>query len=141
MDGEEMMHNGFMKVFRHLHKFEERHEKGFEYWIKKIMVNECLMYLRKNHNFKLISMDEVNENDLINQGYSETIDAEACFSVLNNLPVGYRTVFNLYTIEGYSHHEISELLGIMESTSRSQLSKARKILQQKIFNQKDSLYA
>lgn len=141
MDAEEILHDGFIKVFGHMHKFEERHEKGFECWIKKIMVNECLMFLRKNHNFRLISMDEVNEKDLIKQDCPDSLDAESYFSVLNSLPVGYRTVFNLYAIEGYSHHEISEFLKITESTSRSQLSKARKMLQNKLLKQTDSLYA
>jgi RNA polymerase sigma factor (sigma-70 family) len=140
MDAEEVLHNGFMKVFDNLEKFEERHEKGFEFWVKKIMINESLMFLRKRINFKLISIDNVIENELGEVEFTDKMETEAYLNVINELPVGYKTIFNLYAIEGYTHIEIAELLGISESTSRSQLTKARKLLQQKIIKI-ENLYA
>jgi RNA polymerase sigma-70 factor (ECF subfamily) len=140
MDAEEVMHNGFMKVFNNLEKFEERHEKGFEYWIKRIMVNECLMFLRKRINFKLVSIENVNESDFENEDFSDKMYPQTYLNLINELPPGYKTIFNLFAIEEYTHKEIAEALGIAESTSRSQLTKARKILQQKI-QKKESLYA
>ena len=141
MDAEEVLHNGFMKVFVNLEKYEDRHEKSFECWIRKIMLNECLMLLRKRVNFKLVSVDEVNENELVNPVFPDNDDAEMYWNLISSLPVGYRTVFNLFAIEEYSHKEIAEILDITESTSRSQLTKARKLLQQKLRKQDDSLYA
>ena len=131
LDAEEVLHNGFMKVFRNLGKFKKKHEKSFKYWIRKIMINECLMFLRKRTNFKTVSINDVSE---INFGTEliDNLESEDYLKLINNLPVGYRTVFNLYAIEGYKHHEIAKMLNISESTSRSQLSKARKLLKQKI---------
>jgi RNA polymerase sigma factor (sigma-70 family) len=140
MDAEEVLHNGFMKVFDNLGKFEERHEKGFEFWIKKIMINECLMFLRKRVNFQLISIDEINEKEIDKENLRDDMEPEVYLNLINELPVGYKTIFNLYAIEGYAHNEIAEILGIAESTSRSQLTKARKLLQQKIIKT-ESLYA
>jgi RNA polymerase sigma factor (sigma-70 family) len=141
MDAEEVLHNGFIKVFDNIGKFEERHEKGFEYWVKKIMVNESLMFLRKRINFKLISIDDVNEKEFFTSSINDEMEPETFFNVLNELPVGYKTIFNLFAIEEYSHKEIAKMLGITESTSRSQLTKARKLLQHKILKNKESLYA
>lgn len=139
LDAEEVLHNGFMKVFRNLRKFKEKHENSFEYWIRKIMVNECLMFIRKRTNFKLIPIDEAGE---INSGteLGDSLESKDFLNLINSLPVGYRTVFNLYAIEGYKHNEIAGMLNIGESTSRSQLSKARNLLKKKIIKD-EILYA
>ncbi len=137
MDTEEAMHNGIIKIFSNLRKFKPEHENSFGAWMKKIMINECLMFLRKRVNFKLISLDEINE---IKDSYFENHNAaniESYLARINQLPIGYKTVFNLYAIKGYSHEEISIMLKITESTSRSQLTKARKLLQQKLVRRKD----
>ncbi|MCX6213427.1 sigma-70 family RNA polymerase sigma factor [Spirosoma sp.] len=126
-DAEEVMLDGFMKVFEKIEQFRE--DGSFEGWIRRIMVTESLMFLRKAKQWRQeISLDEVtvepdyewadtavNENDLLR--------------MVNQMPDGYRTVFNLYAIEGYSHIEIAEMLGISEGTSKSQLSRARVLLQ------------
>jgi RNA polymerase sigma-70 factor (ECF subfamily) len=104
------------------------------------MVNECLMFLRKRINFKLVSIENVNESDFENEDFSDKMDPQTYLNLINELPPGYKTIFNLFAIEEYTHKEIAEALGIAESTSRSQLTKARKILQQKI-QKKESLYA
>jgi RNA polymerase sigma-70 factor, ECF subfamily len=138
LDAEEVLHNGFIKVFSNLRKFRQKHEKSFGAWVKKIMINECLMFLRKKTNFELVSLDKMNdfEDKSIE---NNSIDTENCLELINNLPVGYKTVFNLFAIEGYSHKEIAAMLKINESTSRSQLTKARKLLQQKLLR-RESLY-
>ncbi len=133
-DAEELMNNGFLKVFKNLDKFIELHKNSFRAWLKKIMINECLMYIRKNNGFNIISLDDADvkfqaEEPVQNQ------DTDYLLKLLEELPAGYRTVFNLYIIEGYKHKEISEMLNISENTSRTQLLKARKQLQQKITEQ------
>jgi len=132
MDAEEVLHNGFMKVFKHLHSFIETHERSFEFWIKRIMVNESLMHLRKKVNFNLVSIDDIKEKDFEAGIMDDNSSAEQYLKIINELPIGYKTVFNLFAIEGYDHSEIADLLKIAESTSRSQLTKARKMIQQKI---------
>ena len=126
-DAEEVMIDGFMKVFEKVEQFRE--DGSFEGWIRRIMVTESLMFLRRNRQWRQeVAVDEMtvepdyewadtalNENDLLR--------------MVNQLPDGYRTVFNLYAIEGYSHAEIAEMLGISEGTSKSQLSRARTLLQ------------
>lgn len=123
---EELMNDGFIKAFKNLNRFENRHKSSMKNWIKKIMVNECLMFLRKKNEFELIHIESIpeqmNETDITNTNDNELL------KIIQSLPVGYRTVFNLYAIEGYSHSEIAVQLGIKESTSRSQLTMARRIL-------------
>lgn len=136
MDAEEVMHNGFIKAFDNISKFVKYHENSLKFWIKKIMVNECLMFLRKKKEFKIVAYEDIMENEII----ESNIETEDYLSLLNKLPAGYRTVFNLYAIEGYSHKEVAEMLKISESTSRSQLTKARKLLQEGVKKNK-SRYA
>ncbi len=129
-DAEDVMINGFFKVFT---KIEQFNDKGsFEGWIRRIMVNESLMFLRKyNMNLSI----EIHENQAVTEMEPDTaIREEDILKLLDLLPIGYRTVFNLYVIEGYAHKEIAEKLGISINTSKSQLIKARKKLQQLILN-------
>ncbi len=129
-DAEEALQNGFLKVFANLKQFTPEHEYSFRAWIKKIMINECLMMLRQNHKMFTLSID--NEHFDMPAEQSDNCTVEYLFDLLKNLPEGYRTVFNLYVIEGYKHNEIAEMLQISESTSRSQLHKARTMLQNRI---------
>lgn len=111
----------------------------FEMWMKRIVVNECLRMLKKSQRFEILpEVDEVN--CIVNDDTIENLTAEKIFMIIESLPVGYRTVFNLYEIEGYSHAEISELLGISLGTSKSQLSKAKGLLQRKVI-ELDPVYA
>lgn len=129
-DAEDVMINGFFKVFT---KIEQFNDKGsFEGWIRRIMVNESLMFLRKyNMNLSI----EIHENQAVTEMEPDTaIREEDILKLLDLLPIGYRTVFNLYVIEGYAHKEIAEKLGVSINTSKSQLIKARKKLQQLILN-------
>ena len=129
---EDVMISGFMKMFTNLKKFE--HKGSFEGWIKRIMIHECIDYLRvKKNNFNHANIDDVT--------YSEeeaNYEMEGDFSIddiqllIDNLPEGYKMIFNLYVVDGYKHNDIAELLNISEGTSKSQLSHARKMLQTQI---------
>ncbi len=130
-EAEDAVMLAFIKIFGNLKKFTYRDKGSFESWMYKILVNEALMALRRRHNFFLTeTLDaEKLEHDSV---VLLDIDAGYLYELILDLPEGYRTVFNLFTIEGYDHGEIAELLGINESTSRSQLFKAKQILKRKI---------
>ncbi|MFD2200817.1 RNA polymerase sigma factor [Shivajiella indica] len=127
---EDVMIVGFMKVFDRIHQFKGT--GSFGGWIRRIMVNECLMYLEKEKNlYKEIGLDGVLPAPVSSQP-SDELAVEDLMKLIDNLPTGYRTVFNLYAIEGYSHQEIAKKLQISENTSKSQLSRARTQLQKMI---------
>lgn len=129
-DAEEMVSDGFVKIFHSLSSFDYKNLKSLEAWIKRIMINECLMFLRKR---KITFLDEnVAVNVESKNKADDELAANELYDLLLSLPVGYRTIFNLYAIEGYSHKEISKLLGINEGTSRSQLTKARSSLKEMV---------
>lgn len=122
-EAEEVMVEGFFKVLTKLELYN--FEGSFEGWIRRIMINECLMHLRKGNPFK--HADEINPN--IDLGEEPTIverlESEEILKLLDELPPGYRTVFNLYVVEGFKHREIAEELGISINTSKSQLILAK----------------
>ncbi len=126
---EEVMLNGFFKVFKHISSF--KNEGSFEGWIRGIMVREAVSYLRQKKNLEFASDDIIVHDQQINTIDSEMEVAEIQ-QLIDNLPEGYRMVFVMYAIEGYKHHEIADMLNISEGTSKSQLFKARKLLQQNI---------
>jgi len=129
-EAEDVMITGFMKVFDRIGQFKG--EGSFEGWIMKIMVNESLSYLRKNKTMWAevdIENAAVKQDTLWAESHLNSVDL---LRLVEDLPTGYRTVFNLYAIEGFSHKEIGDMLGINESTSKSQLSRARTLLQTKI---------
>jgi len=126
-EAEHIMIGSIVKVFEKMEQFKG--DGSFESWVKRIVVNDCLMYLRKNRNIFLEKdMDEAHPYPTLNI-IEDKLDEEDLLKLIDRLPVGYRTVFNLYAIEGYSHAEIAKQLGINENTSKSQLSRARKWLQ------------
>lgn len=126
---EEAMLNGFLKVFSNLKKF--RHKGSFEGWIRKIMIRESISFLRTQKNVEFAVEDIEMESDLTNS-ISTDLDVAHIQSLIDSLPEGYKIVFVMFAIEGYKHQEISKMLNITEGTSKSQLFKARKMLQQKI---------
>ncbi len=127
---EEVMLSGFLKVFTHLNSF--KFEGSFEGWIRRIMVNESISQLRKEKKLQF-KEEEVLENSLDLVAYIETeIEVNEIQKLIDQLPSGYKAVFVLYVVEGYKHSEISEMLEISEGTSKSQLFKARKMLQNHI---------
>ncbi|CAM1343661.1 RNA polymerase sigma-70 factor [Tenacibaculum amylolyticum] len=122
---EDLMLQGFLKVFKNLHKF--KNEGSFEGWVRKIMVNTCITYLRKKTPLEFTD-EEYHFNNTTVENIENT-SVEDIQRLIDLLPDGYKMVFNLYAIEGYKHSEIAEKLSISESTSKSQLFKARKWLQ------------
>ncbi|CAG5008599.1 ECF RNA polymerase sigma factor SigW [Dyadobacter sp. CECT 9275] len=127
MAAEDVMIEGFVKVFEKINQFSG--EGSFEGWVRRIMVNEALGYLRKQKAVPEEPIREESENMPDYSTADENLRAEELLKLVEALPVGYRTVFNLYAIEGYAHLEIAEMLGITESTSKSQLHRARALLQ------------
>lgn len=127
-DAEDCLMLGFMKVFQNIEKFIYDGEKSFFHWVRRIMVNESLMFLRRKNNFRMVVDDEI-EDVALESSVMEKIDAEELLGMIMQLPPGYRTVFNLNVIEGYEHKEIASILNISENTSRTQLAKARYKLQ------------
>ncbi|HEB62213.1 MAG TPA: RNA polymerase sigma factor [Bacteroidetes bacterium] len=131
-DAEDVLIDTFMKIYDNLSKFKK--EGSFEAWIRKIAVRESLMFLRRNKVFKLfIEADNLIIPDKIN--IVDELNLEDLLKALDLLPVGYRTVFNLYVIEGYKHREIAEQLNISINTSKSQLRLAKERMQKLIKEQ------
>lgn len=128
---EDVMITGFMKVFTNLKHFE--HKGSFEGWIRRIMVYECIDFLRvKKNNFNHQDIEDVTNTES-ESGYElDDFSVDDIQHFIDNLPYGYKMVFNLYAIEGYKHQEIAQMLKISEGTSKSQLSHARKVLQLQI---------
>lgn len=139
-EAEDTMIQGFMKVFSRIDQFKQK--GSFEGWMRRIMVNESLTYIRRNKSMYLeVEIEKADREPDFNT-LSDHLEAEDIMILINKLPMGYRTVFNLYAIEGYSHKEIAERLEINVNTSKSQLSRARALLQsyllknEKIINEK-----
>lgn len=130
-EAEDVMMEGFMTIFSESHTF--RKDGAFEQWMKRIMINTAINNYRKNlkHYFHA-DIDDVDEHTMIQQETAENYSTRDLMKVLQQLPEGYRVVFNLYAVEGFKHHEIARMLNITVGTSKSQLSKARRKLQGKI---------
>ncbi|WP_240643105.1 RNA polymerase sigma factor [Sinomicrobium pectinilyticum] len=126
---EDVMITGFFKVFTHIGTF--RKEGSFEGWVRRIMVRECISFLRKEQSLSFLEEEGPVIRGYETEGYAE-MDTEDIQLLIDKLPDGYKTVFLMYAVEGYSHKEIAGSLHISESTSKSQLFKARKMLQEKI---------
>ena len=129
-EAESVMIGGFIKVFEKI--FQYKGDGNFEGWVRKIMINESLIYLRKNRNMYL----EVNISNADHEPdyylLDNRLEAEDLLEMVQKLPGGYRTVFNLYAIEGFTHKEIAEKLEINVNTSKSQLNRARKLLRKSL---------
>jgi RNA polymerase sigma-70 factor (ECF subfamily) len=128
-DAQDLLHDAMIVLFTKIHQYDERGD--FMGWAIRITVNTALQWLRKNK--KLVFTDEVDEKKLrMVHDAVEVINEKALLQLIARLPSGYRTVFNLFAIEGYSHAEIASIMGITESTSRSQFARARALLQKQI---------
>jgi len=132
-EAQDILQEGFVRVFTKLHLFSG--SGSFESWMKRVIINTALKYREKN--IVKYNHSEIDNLHVFDTGPSiiEELSKEEILKKIQELPDGYRTVFNLYVIEGYSHKDIGHLLNIGESTSRSQLVKARNLLQQKLLNQ------
>ena len=127
-EAEEVLHEGFLRVFTYIKKF--RGDGSFEGWIRKIMVNAALLrYRNKTHLNPVIQSNAAGYDVAAESNILSSLDAKELLLLVQSLPAGYRMVFNLYVFEGYKHREIAEALGISEGTSKSNLSDARAFLQ------------
>lgn len=129
-EAEDILQEGFIKVFRKISSY--RGEGSFEGWIRRIFVNTAIEYYRKKTYLQPITEHEENT---VEGKYLSVLDRMAekdIIKLVQQLSPGYRTVFNMYVVEGYTHKQISELLGISEGTSKSQLSRAKQILQEMV---------
>jgi RNA polymerase sigma-70 factor (ECF subfamily) len=124
-----MLQEGFIKVFTQIHKFENR--GSLEGWILRIIVHTCINHLKKNKKFNE-HIDLAYAGDILikEDNIPAIIQAKQVVESIRSLPMGYRTVLNLYAIEGYSHKEIGFMLEIEESTSRSQYTRAKNMLEE-----------
>ncbi len=129
-DANDLLQEGFIKVFKNLHKF--RGDGSFEGWIRRIFVNTSIEHFRKK--VKLYNVTEVQENTIedTDLGILDSLAEKDIVSLVNELSPGYKAVFNMHVIEGYSHKEIAEILGITEGTSKSQLARAKGVLKKSI---------
>lgn len=128
MEAEDMMQEGFIAIFKNIDSY--KYQGAFEGWLCKIMVSACLKVIRRR-KMNIVSEDEIQIAGTEAYTY-DSISEKDLLKLINALPTGYKIVFNMSVIEGYSHEEIATMLNIQAATSRSQLVKARKMLQQQI---------
>jgi RNA polymerase sigma factor (sigma-70 family) len=135
-DAEDVLQDSFIKIFLSVNQF--RGEGNFEGWMKRITVNTALSFLKEKQKIRFETADKLYIVDEPEEEIEDDIKAEYILECLNELPMGYRTIFNLYLVEGFSHKEIADQLGIKEATSRSQYSKARQYLIE-LINKKEEI--
>jgi RNA polymerase sigma factor (sigma-70 family) len=135
-EAEDLIQEGFLKIFQNINTY--RNHGSLEGWIKRIMINHALNQYKKNRKIPFAEdVETINENEILSvhdePEYIEPVPSETLLAMIQSLPEGYRMVFNLYVFEGYSHKEIAEAMNFSENTSKTQLMKARRQLQNKIF--------
>ena len=136
-EAEGVMVGGFIKVFEKIGQYKG--DGAFEAWIRRIMVNDSLTYIRKHKAMSVeVDLDQARHEPDYDYLAGQLEEADL-MELIHQLPVGYRTVFNMYAIEGYSHKEIADMLDISENTSKSQLSRARSWLQQRLHESEEEL--
>ena len=126
-DAEDVLQEGFMRVFKNLHQYRQEGELGA--WVRRIMVTTALNFLKRNAKYQNDLAFEKNDlHPVTDENPEITLDTKELASLIQQLPTGYQTIFNLHAVEGYTHVEIGELLGITDSTSRSQYARARALM-------------
>lgn len=134
MEAEDILVTAFTKIFERINQFKG--DGSFEGWIRRVVVNEALTFLRRSRTMYLETDLEQADREPDYEHLSDHLEAEDLMNMIQELPAGYRVVFNMYAIDGYSHKEIADQLGITENTSKSQLSRARVYLQ-KLLQERD----
>jgi RNA polymerase sigma factor (sigma-70 family) len=129
-DARDLLQEGFIKVFRNLEKF--RKEGSFEGWVRRVFVNTAIEHYRRKTKLALVSEKEELAIEDSSWNILDQLAEKDIIVLIQQLAPGYRSVFNMYVIEGYSHKEIGEMMGINEGTSKSQLARAKGILQKKV---------
>jgi RNA polymerase sigma factor (sigma-70 family) len=126
-DAQDILQEGFIRVFNNLHQY--RFEGDLGAWIRRVMVRTSLNYLKKNKRYSFeLSYDEINLHPVSDENPQVALQAKELADLIRQLPTGYQTIFNLHAIEGFTHIEIGAMLGIHEGTSRSQYARARTLL-------------
>lgn len=134
-DAEDMLQEGFIKVFSQIHTF--RNQGAFEGWVRRIIVHTCINNLKKNKKFnESVDIIHATSMQVREESVPSIVQAKQVVECIRVLPIGYRTVLNLYAIEGYSHREIGAMLDIEESTSRSQYTRAKQMLEDILIRKK-----
>ncbi len=137
-DAEDMLQEGFIKIFYQIHTFENR--GSLEGWIRRIIVHTCINHLKKNKRFnESVDLIHATSIQVREENIPSIIQAKEIVECIRLLPLGYRTVLNLYAIEGYAHKEIAQMLDIEESTSRSQYTRAKAMLED-VLTKKNIMY-
>jgi RNA polymerase sigma factor (sigma-70 family) len=126
-DAQDILQDGFVKIFKNLSRF--RSEGSFEGWVRRIFVNTAIEHLRRKTYLKPIAEKEENTIPYKETTVLDKLGEKDIMNLISQLSPGYRTVFNMYVVEGYTHKEVGDILGISEGTSKSQLARARTILQ------------
>jgi RNA polymerase sigma-70 factor (ECF subfamily) len=134
-DAEDMLQEGFIKIFSQIHQY--RNEGALEGWIRRIIVHTCINILKKNKKFSdCVDIAYAGAIGIREEAIPAIVQAKEVVECIRLLPLGYRTVLNLYAIEGYSHKEIAAMLDIEESTSRSQYTRAKTMLEDVLVKKK-----
>ena len=129
-EAEDVLQESFIKIFKNIKGY--RGDSRFSYWVKRIVINTALNSQRKKlYMYPMVDIEDVKNTSVSNKVLAD-FSLEELLKLIRELPIGCQTVFNLFAIEGYSHKEIAEMLDVSEGTSKSQFSRARKLLQQKI---------
>ena len=144
LDAEDVLQEGFIKVFKNLHQYKSDGELGA--WIRRIMVNTAINFLKQQSRTRVdLSFNETNLHPVSNDDPEINLTVKELAELIRQLPTGYQTIFNLHAVEGYTHVEIGVLLGIHEGTSRSQYARARALLvswiKKNVVEQKMPVYA
>lgn len=132
-DAEDMLQESMVRIFKQIHQFQQK--GSFEGWMKRVIVHTCINQLKKQKKFN-DTVDITKAEDILSRSESipSIVQAKEIMECIGLLPIGYRTVLNLYALEGYSHREIASLLEIEEATSRSQYSRAKNLLENILLN-------
>jgi RNA polymerase sigma factor (sigma-70 family) len=139
MEAEDMLQNGFIRVFQKIDAY--RGDGSFEGWIRRIMVHSSIEYYRKYHKMvQLVDIEDAAGYTSVDALATSKLAANDLMALIQQLAPGYRIVFNLFAIEGYSHKEIAEMTGISEGASKSQLSRARSVLKEQIIKMEGKKY-
>ncbi|MCX6268174.1 MAG: sigma-70 family RNA polymerase sigma factor [Bacteroidetes bacterium] len=137
-EAEDILQNGFVHLFSHLNQF--KFEGSLECWIERIFLNAAINYYKKNLKFRqYVDLSHIEEDVSIHEDALSAISQDELLAIIQSLPVGYRTIFNMYVIENYQHNEIASLLGISEGTSKSQLFRAKAMVK-RMLKERETYY-
>ncbi|WP_370630594.1 RNA polymerase sigma factor [Mucilaginibacter sp. 21P] len=139
MEAEDMLQNGFVRVFGKIADY--RGDGSFEGWVRRIMVHSSIEYYRKHHKMmQVVELGETVQEPSAEAAAASSLEAKDLLELIKSLSPGYRMVFNMYAIDGYSHKEIADIMGISEGASKSQLSRARAILKEQVLKLDNKKY-